>query len=202
MNAFGGAYSGTDVLLTGHTGFKGSWLALWLDRLGARTTGLALDPATDPALCTLAGIPDTLTDHRGDIRDRQLLATLIGDTKPSIILHLAAQAIVRESYETPLDTLDTNVMGTANLLEAVRKSGHPCAVVIVTSDKCYENVNWNYGYRETDPMGGSDPYSMSKGATELVVSSWRRMSLEPIVARAGDRWASTYQLAEGGKLSA
>ena len=179
MSSFGGAYQGTDVLLTGHTGFKGSWLALWLEQLGARTTGLALDPATDPALCTLADACSGLTDHRGDIRDATLLETLIGDTKPKIILHLAAQAIVRESYETPLDTLNTNVMGTANLLEAVRRSGHPCSVVIVTSDKCYENVNWDYGYRETDPMGGSDPYSMSKGATELVVSSWRRSFFDP-----------------------
>ncbi len=192
MSPFGGAYDGARVLLTGHTGFKGAWLTCWLERLGASVVGAALDPQTDPALYTIANTGAGIDDRRVDIRDAGAVASLVNDVEPTIVLHLAAQAIVRESYHTPVETLNTNVMGTAHVLEAVRQRGAKCPVVVVTSDKCYENVNRHEGYRESDPMGGSDPYSMSKGACELVVASWRRSfmgadSPTPIAtARAGN----------------
>lgn len=177
MGAFGDVYARKRVLVTGHTGFKGSWLTIWLRRLGAKVLGYSLDPPTSPNLFELARVAEGIEDHRQDVRDSGTLERVVASSKPDAVMHLAAQAIVRESYETPLETLSTNVMGTAQLIEAVRRSGHPCAVVIVTSDKCYENLNWQYGYRETDPIGGSDPYSMSKGCAELVVTSWRRSFL-------------------------
>jgi CDP-glucose 4,6-dehydratase len=167
------SFAGKKILITGHTGFKGSWLSLWLARLGADVFGYALAPPTTPSmfdLCTVAQVMDHMV---GDIRDMERLFARVANVRPDIVLHLAAQPIVRLSYTEPLDTLSTNVMGTANVLEAVRALDSHCAVVVVTSDKCYENNNWVWGYRETDPMGGHDPYSMSKGATELVVSSWR-----------------------------
>lgn len=166
-------FKGKRVLVTGHTGFKGSWLSLWLCRLGAQVYGYSLAPLTLPSMFDLCSIADGI-DHRiGDIRDREKLNDYVAEIKPEVVLHLAAQPIVRLSYTDPLDTLSSNVMGTANVLEAVRALDAPCAVLVVTSDKCYENNNWVWGYRETDPMGGHDPYSMSKGATELIVSSWR-----------------------------
>ena len=168
------AYSGRRVLVTGHTGFKGSWLVLWLSELGAHITGYALAPPTEPALFTEIGIAAHCRHVVGDVRDRDRLAQIVRDTKPDVVFHLAAQSLVRLSYEQPLETLEINVMGTANLLDAVRCSQQPCALVVVTSDKCYENREWVYGYRECDPMGGHDVYSMSKGATELLVSSYRR----------------------------
>ncbi len=192
--AFGDIYRGKRVLLTGHTGFKGSWLALWLSNLGAEVTGYALPPPTSPSLFEAARV-DTVVRHRvADVRDASRLRDAVSDACPDIVFHLAAQPLVRQSYELPLDTLETNVMGTANLLESVRtraRSDRACAVVIVTSDKCYENREWVYGYRESDPMGGHDPYSMSKGAAELVVASWRR-SFFPVdrVAQHGVRLAS------------
>jgi CDP-glucose 4,6-dehydratase len=167
-------YAGKRVLLTGHTGFKGSWMSVWLAAMGAQVFGYALAPETDPALFDLADIA-SLVDHRiGDIRDFAALSARVEEVMPDIVMHMAAQPIVRESYRTPLATLDTNVMGTAHVLEAVRAAGRRCAIVVVTSDKCYENNEWIWGYRENDAMGGHDPYSMSKGAAELVVSSWRR----------------------------
>lgn len=173
MTAFGGAYRGKRVLLTGHTGFKGSWLSQWLERLGAATTGLSIDIPTTPSLFELAGVADAL-DHRfGDVRDGESMARLVEEVRPDVVFHLAAQPLVRLSYAEPLATLATNVMGTANVLEAVRAAGRPCAVVVVTSDKCYDNDGRREGYRETDRMGGHDPYSMSKGAAELLVDSWR-----------------------------
>ena len=173
VSAFGDAYRGTRVLLTGHTGFKGSWLSLWLERLGARTTGLSIDIPTTPSLFELAGVSGGL-DHRfGDVRDAAAMAALVDEVRPDVVFHLAAQPLVRHSFAEPLVTLATNVMGTANVLEAVRAAGRRCAVVVVTSDKCYHNDGRREGYRETDPMGGHDPYSMSKGAAELVVESWR-----------------------------
>ncbi len=178
MEAFGGAYAGKRVLVTGHTGFKGSWMTIWLRRLGADVVGYALEPPSKPSLFELARVGEGIEDHREDVRDALAFDRVVAASRPDVVMHLAAQAIVRESYETPVETLSTNVIGTANVMEAVRRSGHKCAVVIVTSDKCYENQNWQYGYRETDPLGGSDPYSMSKGCAELVVASWRRSFLD------------------------
>lgn len=168
------AFRGKRVLVTGHTGFKGSWLSLWLERLGADVAGYSLAPPTSPAMFDLCGIDEGIRHRIGDIRDLAAMTQFVRETRPDIVFHLAAQPIVRQSYDDPLDTVTTNIVGTANLLEAVRALGSPCAVVVVTSDKCYENRDWIWGYREDDPMGGHDPYSMSKGATELVVSSWRR----------------------------
>ena len=168
------AYAGKRVLVTGHTGFKGGWMSAWLDAMGAETFGYALAPPTEPSLFDLAGIA-SLVDHRiGDIRDGQAVHDRIAEVRPDIIFHMAAQPLVRDSYRTPVETIATNVMGTAHVLDAVRRLGRACAVVIVTSDKCYDNKEWVWGYRETDPMGGHDPYSMSKGAAELVTDSFRK----------------------------
>lgn len=170
----GTAFAGKRVLLTGHTGFKGSWLALWLADLGAEVFGLALDPPTAPSMFGTCRIAEIL-DHRvGDIRDAALVRSHCLEVRPDIVFHLAAQPIVRRSYVDPIETMATNVMGTAHVLEGVRALDAACAVVVVSSDKCYENRSWPWGYRENDPMGGSDPYSASKGATELVTTSWRR----------------------------
>jgi CDP-glucose 4,6-dehydratase len=173
------AYAGKRVLVTGHTGFKGGWLTLWLADLGAEVTGYALAPDTTPALFERAGVGRRCRSVISDVRDAARLAAVVKEARPDVILHLAAQPLVRLSYEQPLETLQTNVMGTAHLLEAVRAAGRPCAVVIVTSDKCYENREWLYGYREDEPMGGHDVYSMSKGAAELVAASWRRSFFHP-----------------------
>ncbi|MBM4163220.1 MAG: CDP-glucose 4,6-dehydratase [Lentisphaerae bacterium] len=163
------------IFLTGHTGFKGSWLALWLHRLGARVYGYSLPPPTAPSNYALSGIRSLLFGETlADIRDRDGLSrTLIG-FKPDIVFHLAAQPLVRDSYAAPYETFDVNVMGTASLLDAVRKLKQPCAVICVTTDKCYENREQVWGYRECDPMGGHDPYSASKGAAELLIASYRR----------------------------
>lgn len=167
-------FLGKRVLVTGHTGFKGSWLTLWLERLGAEVAGFSLAPPTDPAMFDLCGVADSIHHHIGDIRDATELGEVVRRFRPDVVFHLAAQPIVRLSYDDPIETVTTNIVGTANVLEAVRALDAPCAVVVVTSDKCYENREWIWGYREDDPMGGHDPYSMSKGATELVVASWRR----------------------------
>jgi len=178
------AYAGKRVLLTGHTGFKGSWLALWLAELGAEVTGYALAPEGEPALFTAAGVERACARSvLADLRDPARLAEVVRETRPDVVLHLAAQALVRRSYQAPLETIAVNVLGTAHLLEAVRQAGRPCAVVVVTSDKCYENREWLYGYREDEPLGGHDVYSMSKGAAELVTSSYRRSFFPP--ARLG-----------------
>lgn len=175
---FGGAYEGKRVLLTGHTGFKGSWMALWLNGLGAEVAGYALSPPTKPSMFEVVRVESTLCRHiEADVRDATRLRDAVAEVRPRIVFHFAAQSLVRKSYESPLETLDTNIMGTANLLEAVRSisgAGRECAVIVVTSDKCYENREWIHGYREEDPVGGYDPYSMSKGGAELLVSSWRR----------------------------
>lgn len=161
-------------LITGHTGFKGSWLTMFLLSLEAEITGLALDPPSTPALFDLTGIGDRIQDHRCDVRDYKGLATLVDRTAPEIVFHLAAQPIVRCSYDDPKETFDVNVGGTVNLLEALRHCSSVRGIVVVTSDKCYENQEWVYAYRETDPMGGHDPYSASKAAAELVCASYRR----------------------------
>jgi CDP-glucose 4,6-dehydratase len=179
MAPFDDFYRGRSVLVTGHTGFKGSWLTCWLQALGARVAGYALEPSTEPSLFHLLTTPPAFGDHRGDIRDAVRLQHVIDRVRPETIFHLAAQPIVRRSYEAPLETLEVNAMGTATLLEAVRRARRPCVVVIVTSDKCYENAEWVWGYREDDKLGGHDPYSVSKAAAELIVASWRRSFFSP-----------------------
>ena len=172
---FSNTYKGKSVLLTGHTGFKGSWLSEWLLYLGAKVHGIALDPQSDQPLFDMLELRNRLeSDSRLDIRALDTLTDKIKRTQPAFIFHLAAQALVRLSYSAPIETLSTNVMGTANVLEAVRQSGHPCIVVIITTDKCYENREWLYGYREEDAMGGNDPYSASKGCAELLVNAFRQ----------------------------
>ncbi len=163
------------VFLTGHTGFKGGWLSLWLHKLGAEVTGYALEPATEPSLYDLAGIGDRIkTSIFGDIRDGEKLTAAMQAAEPDIVFHLAAQPIVRQSYVDPVGTYQTNVMGTINVFEAVRGTPSVLSVVNVTSDKCYENHEWDWPYREADAMGGFDPYSNSKGCAELVTSAYRR----------------------------
>jgi CDP-glucose 4,6-dehydratase len=172
MNA--GFWKGRKVFLTGHTGFKGSWLSLWLQRLGSRVTGYALDPPTQPNLFELTGVARSMESVIGDVRDLAGVANALRRVAPEIVLHMAAQALVRESYIDPVGTFATNVVGTAHVLEAARAVNSVRAVVIVTSDKCYENREQRRGYREDDPMGGHDPYSASKGCAELVTAAYRR----------------------------
>jgi CDP-glucose 4,6-dehydratase len=168
-----GFWAGRRVLVTGHTGFKGSWLSLWLSDLGAEVTGYALEPATDPSLFQIARIPERVKSVIGDVRDLSALGACIKRARPEVVIHMAAQALVRPSYADPVGTYQTNVMGTVNLLESVRGVPDVKAVVVVTSDKCYENREWLWGYRESDPVGGRDPYSNSKGCAELVTSAYR-----------------------------
>jgi CDP-glucose 4,6-dehydratase len=167
-------YKGKRVLVTGHTGFKGSWLSLWLNRLGAEVIGIALDPKTDNDNYVLTGIESTIEDYRVDIRDIDTVKRIVENEKPEILFHLAAQPIVLDSYSDPVYTFGTNIMGTVNLLEVFRGSSTLKTGIFVTTDKCYENLEKEYSYIESDPMGGHDPYSASKGAAELVVSSYRR----------------------------
>jgi len=169
-----GGYRGKTVLVTGDTGFKGSWLAVWLLQLGARVVGYALPPASPRDNYLLCGLADRITHIDGDIRDYGKLAAAIASHKPDVVFHLAAQPLVLESYREPRETFEVNVMGTVNVLEAARHVPSVRAVVIVTSDKCYENQAWVWGYRESDAMGGHDPYSASKGAAELAAASMRR----------------------------
>lgn len=166
-------WRGKRVLLTGHTGFKGAWMALWLNRLGACVTGISLLPASTPNLFSLAGIATITDSHIGDIRDAESLAALINKTQPEIVFHLAAQALVRTSYRDPLATFATNIQGTANVLDALLPLGSVRAVVAITTDKVYQNLEQPYPYRETDSLGGHDPYSASKAAAELVIASYR-----------------------------
>lgn len=204
QNVSGGgaaAFAGRRILVTGHTGFKGSWLAAWLKALGAQVSGVALEPSGDPSLFAAAGIGAGLDSRLGDIRDAHFLADTFRDIRPEFVFHLAAQSLVRESYTDPVGTYATNVMGTVNLLEAVRGCNSVRGVLVVTSDKCYENREWLWGYRETDAMGGHDPYSASKGCTEIVAASYRRAFFQdaaaPLLATAragnvigGGDWAT------------
>ena len=167
------------VFLTGHTGFKGGWLALWLASKGAIVRGYALDPCTQPNLFTVANIGSVLEDIRGDIRNSATLDPALRDFKPDIVFHLAAQPLVRYSYEDPIGTYETNVIGTARVLDAVRRTPSVRAVVSVTTDKCYENKEWIWPYRETDPLGGYDPYSSSKACAEIVSAAWRQSYFHP-----------------------
>jgi CDP-glucose 4,6-dehydratase len=167
-------WRGKRVFLTGHTGFKGSWLSLWLQSLGAELQGLALVPPTTPNLYTAARVGDGMASVIGDIRDFETVRAAMAAFKPDIVLHLAAQPLVRLSYSEPVATYATNVMGTVHVLEAARSIGSVRVIVNVTTDKCYENKEWHWGYREDEPMGGHDPYSNSKGCSELVTSAYRR----------------------------
>ncbi len=173
-----GFWAGRRVFLTGHTGFKGSWLSLWLQAMGARVTGFALTPPTSPSLFEVARVADGMTSIIGDIRDAAALKDALVAADPEIVLHMAAQPLVRASYDDPVGTYATNVMGTVHLLEAVRAAAKVRACVVVTTDKCYENREWPWGYREDEAMGGYDPYSNSKGCAELVVSAYRRSFLD------------------------
>ena len=166
-------YKGKSVLVTGHTGFKGSWLALWLHEMGADVTGLALPPNTDPSHFDLIRLEKMMRHFEGDIRDIQAVKHAFDIAKPEIVFHMAAQALVRDSYDDPKVTFDTNIGGTVNVLEAIRHCPTVKTVVVVTSDKCYDNKEWVWGYRESDPLGGHDPYSASKGAAEIVCAAYR-----------------------------
>ena len=167
-------WRGKKVFLTGHTGFKGAWLSLWFHQLGARVSGYALDPPTRPSLFELARVGELLAhDIRADVRDPEKLKAAMAAAEPEIVFHLAAQPLVRYSYQQPVETYTTNVLGTVHLLEAVRHTPGIRAVVNVTTDKCYENREWVWGYRENEPMGGYDPYSSSKGCAELVTAAYR-----------------------------
>ncbi len=180
-------WAGRRVFITGHTGFKGGWLALWLTELGATVSGYALQPPTDPNLFTLTRLDQRLADHRlQDVRDADALACALAANAPEVVFHLAAQPLVRDSYRSPVETYAINVMGTVNLLEAVRHCASVRSVVVVTSDKCYGNQEWVWPYRETDALGGHDPYASSKGCAELVTATYRHSFL----AAAGIQVAS------------
>lgn len=166
-------WAGRRVLLTGHTGFKGAWLALWLTELGAKVTGLALAPE-EPSLFSQIGLASLVTHIEGDIRDAGLVERVVAEARPEVVFHLAAQPLVRLSYDEPLETFATNVQGTAHVLDSCRRVEGLKAIVAVTSDKCYENREWVWPYRETDPLGGHDPYSASKAAAEIVIASYRK----------------------------
>lgn len=171
---FANAFRHKTVWLSGHTGFKGAWLAHWLLELGAQVHGFALPPPTRPALFDQLGLAERLHHEIGDVRDAAAVKRSLQAAQPDYVFHLAAQALVRTSYEQPVETFATNVLGTVHVLDALRALSKPCAAVFVTSDKCYENREWLYGYREGDPLGGHDPYSSSKAAAEIAISAWRR----------------------------
>lgn len=190
---FAHIFNGSRVLVTGHTGFKGAWLALWLGALGARVTGLGLDPTTEPSLSsTTVGDNSNLSDVRHDIRDFDFVSTLVRELRPDFVFHLAAQAIVKRSFAEPRETFETNVLGTINVLESLRRLDHPTVAVMITSDKAYLNKEWIWGYRETDQLGGHDPYSGSKAAAELALASYNDSFFPPGsptrigIARAGN----------------
>jgi len=179
IDAFNDFYKRKRVLITGHTGFKGSWLSIWLHQLGAEVVGIALDPSTSKDNFVLSGIGDKITDLRSDIRDNQSLKKIFIQFQPEIVFHLAAQPLVRLSYDIPVETYETNVMGTIHVMEAIRTCKSVKVGVMITTDKCYENKEQIWGYRENEPMGGYDPYSSSKGAAEIAISSWRRSFFHP-----------------------
>jgi len=171
---FSFSWKGRRIFLTGHTGFKGGWLALWLASKGAIVRGYALNPCTEPNLFDAARIGETVEDIRGDIRDSAALEPALREFAPEVVFHMAAQPLVRASYTDPIGTFETNVIGTARVLDAVRRTPSVRAVVSVTTDKCYENREWHWGYRESDPLGGYDPYSSSKACAELVSAAYRQ----------------------------
>ena len=172
--AFGGVFAGRRVLVTGHTGFKGAWVSIWLMQLGAEVCGFSRDVPTSPSLYDMAGLRTRMRDETGDIRDQERLSTLIAEFRPDFVIHMAAQAIVSQSYTDPVETVSSNVLGTACVLQALRQVKTPCTAIIVASDKCYENLEWTWGYRENDRLGGKDVYSASKGAAEIIFDSFQR----------------------------
>ena len=179
MEYFNGVYKGKTVLVTGHTGFKGSWLSIWLNELGAEVIGYALDPYTKKDNFVLSGLENKIVDIRGDIRDKKHLKEVFDKYKPEFVFHLAAQPLVRLSYENPIETYEINVMGTINVLECIRETPEVKIGIMITTDKCYENKEQIWGYREIDSLGGYDPYSSSKGAAEIAISSWRSSYFNP-----------------------
>lgn len=191
--SFGGCFAGKTVFLTGHTGFKGTWLSTWLVRLGARVVGYSRDIPTQPSMFEETGLASHIEHHFGDVTDYPALSAALVAARPDYVFHLAAQAIVSTSYADPLGTFSTNLMGTANVMQALRQVDWPCIAVMITSDKCYENVEWVWGYRETDAVGGKDIYSGSKGAAEIAIHSFHssffgegRSPVRIGVARAGN----------------
>lgn len=179
MEGFKSIYRNKKVLITGHTGFKGSWLSIWLLELGAEVIGYALDPYTERDNFVLTGLSDKMTDIRGDIRDKKKLREVFQTYKPEFVFHLAAQPLVRFSYEFPVETYEINVMGTINIMEEIRNTPSVKVGVLITTDKCYENKEQIWGYKETDSLGGYDPYSSSKGACEIAINSWRNSFFNP-----------------------
>ena len=179
IDIFNNFYKRKRVLITGHTGFKGSWLSIWLHELGAEVIGVSLEPFSQKDNYALSGIENLITDLRGDIRDGQLMKYIFQKYQPEIVFHLAAQPLVRLSYDIPVETYEVNVMGTINILEAIRCTDSVKVGVMVTTDKCYENKEQIWGYRENEPMGGYDPYSSSKGAAEIAIASWRNSFFKP-----------------------
>ena len=185
-------WQGKKVLITGHTGFKGSWLSLWLQSMGASVVGYALEPPTQPSLFEVAGVADGMTSIIGDVRNLGHLQSAFAEHNPEIVFHLAAQPLVRYSYESPVETYTTNVIGTMNMLESVRHSDSVQVVVSITSDKCYQNKEWHWGYRENDRLGGHDPYSSSKACAETVIAAYRDSYFPPdAYERHGVALAST-----------
>lgn len=172
-------WKGKKVFVTGHTGFKGSWLCLWLQQLGAEITGYSLKPPTIPNLFEVARLSQNMSSIIGDVRDGDMLARVMRQSAPDIVIHMAAQPLVRRSYVEPVETYSTNVMGVVHLLEAVRSTPSVRAVINVTTDKCYDNKEWVWGYRENEPLGGKDPYSSSKGCSELVTAAYRHSFFNP-----------------------
>jgi CDP-glucose 4,6-dehydratase len=186
-------YSGKNVIVTGHTGFKGSWLTAWLKLLGANVTGISLDPPTIPSHFETALIRDGILDLRVDIRDANVISEYIASIKPDFIFHLAAQSLVHKAFSEPIETWQTNVMGTVNILNALRELKNPCVATLITSDKCYQNLEWVWGYRESDRLGGNDPYSSSKASAELAIHSYvnsyfskEKSKVRIVSARAGN----------------
>jgi CDP-glucose 4,6-dehydratase len=186
-------YSGKNVIVTGHTGFKGSWLTAWLKLLGANVTGISLDPPTIPSHFETALIRDGILDLRVDIRDANVISEFITSVKPDFIFHLAAQSLVHKAFNEPIETWQTNVMGTVNILNALRELKNPCVATLITSDKCYQNLEWVWGYRESDRLGGNDPYSSSKASAELAIHSYvnsyfskEKSKVRIVSARAGN----------------